>query len=317
MSEPGNGLKTTKISVVIPVYRSEKTLPILLPRLMNVLEGLRRPYEIILVDDASPDQSWQVLKSFKKAHPEVIRIYHALVNAGQHNALICGFSRVTGDIVVTMDDDLQNPPEEVPKLLAAVERGYDLAIGAYENERQSAFRRRSGDLIDAVQRRIFHLPKTFQLTSFRAVRRPVIDLVNQMGGVFPYVTCMLLSNVSNYVNVPVRHEPRTIGHSNYTLQRSLALAGNLIFSYSSYPLWLVVFLCLASFLASFGYGSYILATTLLSGSSIPGWASLIVSFMFMNSLMLLVMLIALIYISRLYQQTTRTRITYAIEDLDD
>jgi len=305
----------SKISVVIPVYRSEQSLGILVPRLIAVFQKIQRELEIILVDDASPDNSWAVLRQLKDEHGKTLKIARLLTNRGQHNAILCGFSLCTADYVVTMDDDLQNPPEEIPKLIEALERGYDLVIGAYDSKKHGTFRNLGGRLIDATIRRIFGLPRGFQLTSFRAAKRVVVASVLQMSAVFPYITCMLLSNSSNYANVAVRHEPRRFGRSNYRLKQSAYLAANLVFSYSSYPLYFVGLLCLAAFLFSTLIGFRTIYRTLVYGAAVPGWASTIVIVSFFNGLILLCLSIFGLYLLRMHQQITRTRVSYTISEL--
>lgn len=309
--------KDSGISVVIPVYRAEAILASLLFRLVATLDAMGRAYEIICVDDCSPDNSWSVLKELKRQHGKRLKIVRLLTNRGQHNALLCGFGLVTGQIVVTMDDDLQNPPEEIPNLVGAIDAGYDLAIGAYDSKKHATLRNLGGHLVDWLQRRIFDLPAKFQLTSFRAVKRVVVDAVNQMGGTFPYITCMLLSHSSRYTNVPVRHDPRGIGDSNYTLKRSLALMSNLVINYSSYPLYLLGLMCMAAFLLSLALGFLIIYRVLVHGVSVEGWASTVVMISFGNALVLLSMVITFIYISRINQQITRTRVGYAIDEIEE
>ena len=304
-----------KISVVIPVYCSEQSLRNLIERLIKVLGSTGRSYELILVDDCSTDNSWGVLRSLKKKYPEQLKIVRLLVNCGQHNAILCGFSMVTGEVVVTMDDDLQNPPEEIPILIEAVDEGFDLVIGAYDSKKHTLMRNYGGGLIDTLQRRIFDLPSDFQLTSFRAAKRVVIDNVNQMSGAFPYVTSMLLANASKYKNVHVRHDKRRHGLSNYTFNRSFRLATNLILNYSSYPVYGIAVLCLFAFLFSVGLGTWILLKALLYGISVPGWASTVVILTFFNGLILLSLLIFGLYISRFHQQMTRTRTTFKIDEI--
>ncbi len=304
-----------KISVVIPVYRSEQSLGTLVARITRVFEEMGRPVEIVLVDDASPDNSWKILKELKQDHEGILKIVRLLTNRGQHNAILCGMSLSTADYVVTMDDDLQNPPEEIPRLIKALEQGYDLVIGAYESKKHAAFRNLGGRLIDWIIRRIFGLPGEFQLTSFRAVKRVVVQRVLQMSAVFPYITCMLLSNASNYVNVPVRHEPRRFGHSNYRMKQSLYLAANLIFSYSAYPLYFIGVLCLIAFLLSVVIGVRAIYNTLVYGAAVPGWASTIVIVSFFNGLLMLCLSIFGLYLLRMHQQITRTRVSYTISEL--
>ena len=306
-----------KISIVIPVYNSEYTLEILVARVRSVLIEMQREFEIILVDDCSLDCSWDALRKLKASHGPQLKIARLLKNSGQHNAILCGFSLATGDVIVTMDDDLQNPPEEIPKLVDQIDRGYDLAIGAYDYKKHGTLRNASGGLIDRVQRSIFHLPDEFQLTSFRAVRKIVVQNVNHMGGVFPYVTCMLLSHTSKYVNVPVRHDPRVVGDSNYTIGRSVPLVANLIFSYSSLPVTLLGVICLGAFCFSIFLGSVVAIRALLFGSSVPGWSSTVVILSFLNALILMCLFIFGIYLSRFYQLLTRTRVSFTMSELHE
>jgi polyisoprenyl-phosphate glycosyltransferase len=213
-----------------------------------------------------------------------------------------------------MDDDLQNPPEEVPKLIAAIKNGYDLAIGAYDWKQHSTGRNWGGRLVDDVQRRIFSLPPGFQLTSFRAVRKVVVDNIVVMGVAFPYVTSMLLSHTSRYVNVPVHHEPRRFGRSNYNMRRSLRLAFNLLLNYSSYPLYTVVALCLGAFGFSVLISGWVVWRS-LDGGTLPGWASTVLAISFFNGLILLALVILGLYLSRLHQQITRSRVGFTIGEL--
>lgn len=304
------------ISVVIPAYRSSEWLPLLIERLEKVLSRSGRKYEVVVVDDCSPDDTWTVLKAIKEDRPW-LKIIRLLRNSGQHNALLCGFSVAKGDVIVTMDDDLQNPPEEIPKLVAQIDEGYDLAIGSYGEKKHSRGRNLAGNLIDDIQRRIFGLPEDFQLTSFRAVRRVVIDNVVAMSSSFPYITSMLLSHTSRYVNVPVRHESRSFGKSNYNLSRSLRLAFNLLLNYSSYPLYFVIALCLVALGMTFGLGGWVVWKVLASAESVPGWASTITAISFFNGLILLALVAQSLYLSRLTQQVSRSRVGFTVGELHE
>jgi polyisoprenyl-phosphate glycosyltransferase len=307
---PTNG----KISVVIPVYRSRDSLAILLERLEGELRAIGRPFEVVLVDDCSPDDTWAVLRNLKEGRPW-LKIVRLARNSGQHNAILCGFTIADGEIVVTMDDDLQNPPEEIGKLIAAIDQGYDLAIGAYDSKKHDAVRNVGGRLVDVIQRRIFHLPPTFQLTTFRAIRRVIVDNVVQMTGTYPYVTAMLLSHTSRYVNVPIRHEKRRFGKSNYTLKRSVLLMLNLVLTYSSYPLYFVATLCFIAFGFSTSFGLWTLWRALAHGTSVEGWASTIVIISLLNALILLALVIQGLYLSRLNAQLSRSRVSFTIGEL--
>lgn len=302
------------ISIVVPAYRSRDSLPILLTRLEVVLGGLGREFEVIVIDDCSPDDTWQVLKELKTDRGW-LRIVRLLKNSGQHNALLCGFSLAKGSVIVTMDDDLQNVPEDIPKLVAAIDEGYDLAVGAYDEKKHSKGRNLGGALIDATQRRIFGLPASFQLTSFRAIDRSVVANVVAMAGVYPYVTSMLLSHTARYTNVPVRHEVRQFGSSNYNLRRSALLAFNLLLNYSAYPLYFVVALCLLALGCSGVLSVWVLWRNVVGNGTIPGWASTITAISFFNGLILLALVVHSLYLSRLNQQVTRSRVGFTVGEL--
>jgi len=304
------------LSIVIPAFRSEESLPILIGRLDEMLNESGREHEIVVVDDCSPDDTWEVLKRLKASHP-AMKIVRLLKNSGQHNAILCGFNIAKGDVIVTMDDDLQNPAEEVLKLTAAIEDGFDLAIGAYDSKKHSASRNLGGQLVDSIQRQIFGLPSEFQLTSFRAIRRVVIDNVVAMGGVFPYITSMLLSQTSRVVNVAVHHEKRRFGRSNYNLKHSLLLAFNLLISYSVYPLYFVVTLCLSALVISGGLGLFVVWRVVSGGGSVPGWASTMIAVSFFNGLILLALVVHGMYLSRLNMQFTRSRVAFTIREIHE
>jgi len=317
--EVANTRALRKISVVIPVYNSVSTLAELVRRLNTVLTSLDREFELVLVDDCSPDGSWRVLTELKLS-PEYgprLKIAALTRNSGQHNALLCGLTLATGGVIVTMDDDLQNPPEELPRLVAAVDAGFDLAIAAYEHKQHSAARNASGGLVDGVLRRIFKLPRGFQLTSFRAVSRAVVANVIRMGGAYPYVTSMLLSHTSSYVNVMVRHDPRPAGRSNYSIHRSTSLALNLILHYSSYPVYALMAACALAMIFSLAFSSMVLVHALVNGSGVPGWASTVIIISCFNTVNLLGLLVFGLYLSRILQQITHTRVNFTIGALHE
>lgn len=306
-----------QLSVVIPVYNSEATLPRLVAQLIEVLDRQNAAYEIVLVDDGSRDQGWNVLEQLKSTYGARLRIARLLVNSGQHNATLCGLNLSCGEIIVTMDDDLQNPPEEIPKLVDAIQRGFDLAIGAYDSKKHSSFRNWGGQIVDRALRRIFKLPTGFQLTSFRAARRSVIEGACHMGGVYPYITAMLFANASSYTNISVRHEPRGHGRSNYNLRRSLKLVANLFFSYSSYPVWLMLLLTVSTFLVSLAFGFLTIIRALIQDISVPGWASTVVIVALFNAMTMLSLTVFGVYLARITQHLTRSRRPYVIRDLHD
>jgi len=310
-------LLNPRVSVVVPVYRSAATLRQLLSEVTVILSTRYAWYEVILVEDRSPDNSWEILKALKQEYGEHVKIVRLLRNSGQHNAILCGFTIASGQVVVTMDDDLQNPPEEIPKLVTAVEAGFDLAIGAYDIKQHGGWRNLSGGVIDRLQRRMFKLPADFQLTSFRAVRSEVIKNVCEMSGAFPYITAMLLSHTSNCTNVAVDHEPRMVGKSNYNLVRSVRLAANLVLNYSSYPVYMVAIAAAVSLLFSVVYSLVVVYQSIVDGTSVPGWASTVVILSFFNSILMFCMMVFGLYLSRLVRQVSRTRVSFTVSEIQE
>ena len=167
------------VSVVIPVYRSEESLRPLVGRLLQVLEKTGLSHEVVLVEDGGGDGSWKVLRDLQANDPDRVVVIELMRNYGQHNALMCGFRCTRGEYVVTLDDDLQNPPEEVSKLLAAVRTGqFDLVYGTYSSKKHSLWRNAGSALVNAFYRVVFKNAVT--ISSFRAIHRPLLE------SIFPY-----------------------------------------------------------------------------------------------------------------------------------
>ena len=291
------------ISVVIPCYRSERSIGELVDRLAAVFEQLARPWQAVLVDDRSPDGTWGALVAVRERHGDNVTIARMARNVGQHAAICSGFTLARGEIVVTMDDDLQNPPEEIPKLIAAVEAGADIAIAGYDRKKHAGWRNTSGGIVDATQRWLFGLAPDFELTSFRATTAAVIRRVNRAPAPFPYVTALLLSNALRRVNVAGEHRERPHGASNYNLKRSFSLVLNLVLNYSPLPLYAVIMLTSLSLVLTTGLGTWVILRALLSETA-PGWASLITAVAFVGSQTMLGLLAVLIYVSRINQALT-------------
>lgn len=302
-----------KVSVTIPVYNAEATIEEVVSRLLAESTAAGYDIEIICVDDRSRDGSWAKLRALKERHSESLRIVRLARNAGQHNALLCAIGLASGDTIITMDDDLQHPPEEITKLVRAVEGGTDLVIGAYDRKQHVAARNAGGSLIDSVLRMIFRLDRGLQLTSFRAFSRRLARCAVDSSSAYPYITALLLSHASSVANEAVRHEPRRHGTSNYNFLRSARLALNLLLLYSSIPATIISSLCAIVFLGLVGYGSFVFYGTISHGSSVPGWTSTILAVTFLNGLVLLGLAVLTFYISRIYLQISGLRSTFSIE----
>ncbi|MCC7097779.1 MAG: glycosyltransferase family 2 protein [Thermomonas sp.] len=276
MNAPTATTVPPRIAIIVPCYCSVQSLAQLTQRLRTALDASSYAYEIVFVDDASPgQQTWDILKKLKTQHPDVVRCFRLSRNTGQHNAIQCGFAQISpsAEIVVTMDDDLQHRPEDIPALLRAIEDGADIAIGAYDIKHQSRLNNLGGKLVDSSLRRLFALPPDVQLTSFRAIRRFAVDDVLENQSRYMYLTAALLSATRFHVNVPVIHESRLEGRSGYSLARSVELAANLFLSYSRWPLYLIAALFGISLLATLTITGWVMWKWWVTSQLSAGWTS--------------------------------------------
>lgn len=226
------------LSVVIPVYNEEANLPLLFQRLYPVLDALGRRYEILFTNDGSADRSRELLAAQHAARPDVTRVIEFNANYGQHMAILAAFERVRGDIVVTLDADLQNPPEEIPKLLAATDAGFDCVGGARQNRQDSAFRRYASRMVNLVRSKTTNIEMSDQGCMLRAYSRAVVEAIVRSGAVNTFIPALAYTLSQKPTEVPVRHEERHAGVSNYSLYKLVRLNFDLITAFTTAPLQL-------------------------------------------------------------------------------
>lgn len=262
-------------SVVVPVYNSEHTLDELYTRVKAVFdETLKQDFEMILVDDGSKDQSWSVMEKLHDADPRV-KIIQQARNFGQHPALLCGFHYVQGDFIITMDDDLQHPPEEIPKLVQVMNErdDVDVIIAKYEGRKHNIIRRMGTAVSVYATSKMLGKPKDLEITSFRLIRRFIVDAIIKMNVRLPQIGNLLIQTSNRIINVPVKHDARKYGHSGYSFRR---LAHDLfydIISNSAFPLIMVRDIGIVSFLVSVVLALYFLIRFFMFGRSVEGWTS--------------------------------------------
>ncbi len=289
LTDPGSeqATGTVEFSVVIPVYNAERTLAPLVEGLGDVFTSLGRAYEIVLVDDGSRDSSWQVIESLH-ARGVPIRAFRLMRNHGQHCALKCGLDHCAGRYAITMDDDLQHPPEEIPKLIEATESDpdVDVVMGRYVTKKHSAFRNAGTWLHDRLQRIIFNKQPGLALTSFRIINRAVLDEIRQTRHARPRIGLIILSITSRIKNVLVQHEPRSAGRSEYTLRRMVSDTLDSILNYSSLPLRMMSWFGIGSALFSLLLGLYFLVKKLLGQVAVSGFTSTILVVLFTGGVIL-------------------------------
>lgn len=292
-----------KCSIVIPVFNSAAFVGETIDRTSKVCHEAGIDYEIVLVNDGSTDGSWGVISEAAAADDRIVAV-DLLKNYGQHTAVYAGLKLSRGDYVVTIDDDLQNPPEEIVPILEKAEEGFDLVLGAFKEKRHSFVRRMGSRVVEWMNTKVFNKPKDLVLTNFRCIRRDVVERMVEYRTVYPYISGLALMFSRSRVNIEVEHHPRISGSSNYNLSRIVAVVFRILFNYSSFPLRLVSALGLIVTAGAFALTGYIFIRNLLVGSTVPGWTSVALMLAFFNGVTLLIISMLGEYLVRLLNQSS-------------
>lgn len=302
------------LSIVVPVYNSSTTLSDLLARLTAAIDPVTQNYEIILVDDGSKDASWNTIQTLRPAYGSRVVGVQLMRNYGQHNALMCGLGLARGAFVVTMDDDLQNPPEEVPKLLASIKAGgQDLVYGCPSNRNHAAWRNVGASIVWSFYRIVFKNPIT--PTPFRIMRHQLARSVLFYDLNFTYLDGLLAWCTTRIGSVEVEHHPRKEGGSGYSVGKLILLALNLYTNFSLIPLQLVTGLGLLAATSGFLVGLYYLFQYFAASIVVPGFASTIIAILILGGAQLLALGVMGEYIGRLHLNVNR-KPQYVIRRLD-
>ena len=228
-------LLPSKLSVVVPVYRSETILPELVERLQAVLNRIASAYELILVNDSSPDGSWDVICQLAERYPWIHPI-NLMRNYGQHSALLCGIRAAQYDVIVTLDNDLQHPPEEIPKLLAVLAQGFDVVYGTPEREEHGVLRDLASLATKMALQNAMGATIARQVSAFRAFRTEVAAAFSHYEGSFVSIDVLLTWGTNRFAAVKVAHEPRKQGTSGYTFFKLITHAMNMMTGFTTLPL---------------------------------------------------------------------------------
>lgn len=259
-----------EISVVIPVYRSAQGLPELHRRIVGALEDLAGGFEILFVEDCGGDDSWQVIRSLAAVDPRVRGIRMSR-NYGQHNALLCGIRAARGETILTMDDDLQHPPEQACKLLAKLSEGYDVVYGPPAQEQHGLFRNWASRITKLALQNAMGAETAGQVSALRAFRSRLRDAFDSYRGPFVNIDVLLTWGTTRFAAVPVPHEPRAYGASGYTLSKLAKHALNMMTGFSTIPLQIASVLGFVFSLFGLGVLAFVLARYFALGYSFPGF----------------------------------------------
>jgi undecaprenyl-phosphate 4-deoxy-4-formamido-L-arabinose transferase len=299
------------ISVVIPVYNEQDVLQALFDRLYAVLDAMGERYEIIYVNDGSRDRSAQMLAAQFRLRPDVTRVVLFNGNFGQHMAIMAGFEHVRGQIAVTLDADLQNPPEEIPRLVAAIRAGHDYVGSIRTNRHDTAFRRIASGLMNRLRENITRIQMTDQGCMLRAYDRALVDTINACGEVNTFVPALAYTFAASPTEIEVSHEERHAGESKYSLYKLIRLNFDLMTGFSTVPLqWFSLIGTLLS-LGSGGMFVLLLIRRFTVGSEAEGVFTLFALEFFLIGITLFGIGLLGEYVGRI-QQEVRNRPRYRI-----
>ena len=258
------------LSVVVPVYRSEAILPELIERLEIALSRMASAFELVLVNDSSPDCSWDVICQQAESRAWIHPI-NLMRNYGQHNAILCGIRATQYDVIVTMDDDLQHPPEEIPKLLAVLAEGFDVVYGTPENEEHGMLRDLASVVTKAALQNVMGAAIARQVSAFRAFRAEVAGAFSHYEGSFVSIDVLLTWGTNRFAATPVLHQPRKQGASGYSFRKLITHAMNMMTGFTTLPLQIASLVGFVFTFFGFCVLAYVVTRYFIHGDPVPGF----------------------------------------------
>ena len=300
------------ISIVSPVYRAEKILPILVSEINLVMERIGEDYEIILVDDRSPDNSWEVMKVLSSQNPKIKSIRLSR-NFGQHSAIFAGLTKTKGDWVVVMDCDMQDQPKEIAKLYKKALEGYDIVLGQRENRKDKFLKKLSSKLFYKVFNYLSGGQFNNEIGNFGIYKKKVINSILNINDYIKFFPLFINWVGFKSISIPIEHGEREEGKSSYSISRLLKLAFNVIISFSDKPLRLFINFGLGISILSFILGIYYLYLSITHKITQPGFSSLILSIWFLSGIIISCIGIVGVYLGKTFDQA-KNRPTFIIDE---
>jgi glycosyltransferase involved in cell wall biosynthesis len=290
-----------KISVVVPVYKSSDTLPLLVDEVGKVLPNVADEYELVLVNDGSPDQSWQIISELAGTHSWV-RGIDLMRNYGQHNATLCGVREARYEVIVIMDDDLQNPPREIPKLLEKLEEGYDVVYGVARKRQQVWWKSLASIIVKRTIAYVMGSRTVRDIGAFKAFRSDLRKAFEDFKSPDVLVDVLLSWGTTRFTSVPVEEAPRTAGKSNYNLFKLIKVSLLVLTSYTTIPLRIASIVGFLFTLFGIGVLAYVL-TIYFTAGSIPGFPFLASTIIIFSGVQLFALGIIGEYLARVFERT--------------
>jgi glycosyltransferase involved in cell wall biosynthesis len=304
---------TPIISFVSPVYQAEKILNKLVEEIQKVMSEINEPYEIILVDDRSPDNSWQVMQKLSETFPEVMSVRLSR-NFGQHPAIMAGLSQAKGEWVVVLDCDLQDQPKEVLKLYTKAKEGYDVVLAKRKNRQDGFFKRKTSFVFSKIYSFFTDTLYDNEVANFGIYNKKVIDAILDISDYIKFFPLFVKFVGFNTTAIEVEHAEREEGGSTYTFSKLVSLAFNTIISFSNKPLKLFVKFGLTISGISFILGIYNLYLAMTSQIEVLGYSSIIVSIWFLSGVIITTIGVTGIYVGKIFDQT-KNRPIFVIDEI--
>lgn len=292
-----------RTSVVIPVYNGAASIERLVKTVLTELAD--QEVEIVMVNDGSRDNSAEVGRKLAQQY-EQVKFISLRKNFGEHNAVMCGLNYASGDHVVIIDDDFQNPPSEIMKLVAELGKGYDVVYSRYAKKKHHFFRNTGSRINDLFATWLLNKPKNLYLSSFKAIRKEVVEEVIKYQGPFPYLDGLILRVTNNIGTVLTDHHSREEGHSNYTLKKLVSLYLNMFFNFSVKPLRFFTVLGFLSFFAGIVFSVLFAIEKIMVPGTPVGWASVVISIFVFSGVQLLFLGLIGEYLGKSYLDQNKT-----------
>jgi glycosyltransferase involved in cell wall biosynthesis len=292
------------LSIVVPVYRSESVLHELVNQIRNVLEGSNYRFEVLLVNDCSPDGSWREIQNLATTFP-FVRGISLRKNFGQHNATMAGLRFTRGSIIVIMDDDLQHPPASILSLAKQIESGADVCYTNYRGRKHVLWKRIGSKLNDRMATWLLKKPRGLYLSSFKAISKNVVDEILSYDGPYTYIDGLIIASTSSIKSIDIDHQTRWSGKGNYNIRRSLSLWLKMVMGTSIVPLRFATIAGFSFSLISALVFMYVVVVKLTDPQIQPGWTSLIATVLLIGGVQMFFLGIIGEYVGRIYIRLNR------------
>lgn len=295
---------TIDLSIVVPVYRSEDLLRELVNQVRGVLAKSNYRFEILLVNDCSPDGSWRVIQELATTYP-FVRGVSLRRNFGQHNATMAGLRFVRGSIVVIMDDDLQHPPASILSLAKKIENGVDVCYTNYRGRKHVLWKRLGSKLNDIMASWLLKKPRGLYLSSFKAISKNVVDEILSYDGPYTYIDGLIIASTSSITSIDIDHQARWTGKGNYNLRRSFSLWLRMVMGSSIVPLRFATIAGFCFSIISALVFMYVIVERLGNPEIQRGWTSLIATVLLIGGVQMFFLGVIGEYVGRIYMRLNR------------